>query len=125
MSASEANVDCAWPGEGQCQQHVAGRHHAEIAMHGLHRIEHDRARTGGGEDRARLLRDMQALADTRDHNQPALIQRLLEKINRGDKRCAEGIAGLFHSRDFNVEDLLRARYRFVVGHFFLFLVSCF
>ena len=102
--------------ERQRQQHVARRHHAQIAMHGLHGVEHDGTRTGGSEDRAHLLRDMQTLSNAGDDNQPILVQRLLEKFDCGGKRCAKGIAGPFQSRNLHVEDLLRARYRFRVGH---------
>ena len=61
---------------------------------------------------------MQAFPDTGDNHKSTFVQGLLQQLHRGGKRCAKGITGLFQPRNFHVEDLLRARYLFLVGHCF-------
>ena len=109
--------------EAKREKYIARRDHAEVAMHGLNRIKHDRARTGGSENRAHLFGDGEVLAYA-SHDDNTLRRNAIEhKRDRLGETFAEGFAGAAQPLDFYIEDFAGSSQHFVVGHSFLvFLV---
>ena len=104
-------------GEAKRDKDVLRGDHAEVAVHRLHGIEDDRARTSRREDGAHLLGDVEVLADAGDDDNAAVRDSVENEPDRLDKRCTERVAGLLETLDLNCEDLLRALDHLVVCHF--------
>ena len=69
------------PARAQGQDHVAIRHHAEIAMQRVERIEHDGRRTSAGERRGNLAADMPGFADAHNDHLPARIDCFFDQLH--------------------------------------------
>ena len=90
--------------EAKREKYIARRDHAEVAMHGLNRIKHDRARTGGSENRAHLFGDGEVLAYA-GHDDNTLRRNAIEhKRDRLGETFAEGFAGAAQPFNFYIED---------------------
>ena len=91
----------------QCDHQVAVLKHAQVAVHGFHRVHEDGRRTGAGERGGYLPPHVAALADSGHHDLAVAVQRVHAGGNELHEPVAELVAHGGETFDFDVEHLPR------------------
>ena len=76
----------------QCQNSVAVRHHSEVAVQGVERIEHDRRRPRTRQSRGNFAANVTGFSYTEHDNFPARVDRRLEEFNGVGKTLTQAPA---------------------------------
>ena len=85
---SSASISAVSPELDSASTHIAARHHAQVAMAGLGRMQEEGRRAGAGQRGGDLAADMAGLAQAGDHHAAACAQGTAGRRARSARRAA-------------------------------------
>jgi len=101
----------------QRQNGVTVRHHSEIAVQGVERIEHDCGRTGAGKGRGDFAADVSRLSHPENDNFSARINRRFQQFDCVTETFAETLPQSLQLKNFDFEDacgLFKVVHRYII-----------